>query len=101
VTTESCKGCRAAPFKVKEVVVPNGEDNDEDDGGDEDEDGGREEDEDNGREEDEDNDGGTESEMVPESNVVEIGLGWAVSTEGGMGIEEVNSGTGCLNEPPI
>jgi hypothetical protein len=58
--------------------------------------------EDNGRdEEDEDNVGGTESEMVPESNAVEIELACADSTEDGTGIEDVNSGTGLWNEPFI
>jgi len=58
--------------------------------------------EDNGRdEEDEDNVNGTESEMVPESNAVEIELACADSTEDGTGIEDVNSGTGLWNEPFI
>jgi hypothetical protein len=89
VTTESRKGCRAAAFEFEEVVpVVGGE-----------VDVGRE---DNGRdEEDEGNVGGTESEMVPESNVLEIELGCADSTEDGTGIEEVNSGTGFWNEPLI
>lgn len=67
------------------------------------EDNGRdEEDEDNGRDEEgEDNVGDTERDMVPESNVVETGLGCAVSTEAGTGIEDVNSGTGFWNEPVI
>lgn len=84
VTTESRKGCRAAAFEFEEVVLV---------------DTGRE---DNGiGEEDEDNVWGTESEIVPESNVLEIELGCAVSTEDGTGIEEVNSGTGLWNEPLI
>lgn len=32
---------------------------------------------------------------------MEIGLGCAVSKEDGVGIEDVNSGTGDLNEPLI
>ena len=88
VTTESRKGCRAAAFEFEEVAVVDGE-----------VDAGRE---DNSRdEEDEDNVGGTESEMVPESNVVEIEFGCADSTEDGTEIEEVNSGTGFWNEPRI
>lgn len=90
VTTESRKGCCAAPFELEEVVVVDGE-----------ADAGRE---DNGRdEEDEDKVGDAESETVPdsESNVVEIGFGCAVSTEDGTGIEDVNSGTGFWNEPVI
>jgi hypothetical protein len=58
--------------------------------------------EDNGRdEEDGDNVGDTESEMVPENNVVEIGLGCADSTEDRTGIEDVSSGIGLWNEPLI
>lgn len=45
--------------------------------------------------------GDTESEMVAESNVVEIELGCADSTEDRTGIEDVNSGTGLWNEPLI
>jgi len=45
--------------------------------------------------------GDTESEMVPESDVVEIELGRADSTEAWTGIEDVNSGTGLWNEPLI
>lgn len=57
MTTESREGCRAAAFECEEVAVVNGEI-----------DAGRE---DKGRDgEDEDNVGDTESEMVPESNVV-------------------------------
>lgn len=52
-------------------------------------------------EEDEDDVGGTESEMVPESNVVEIELGCADSTDDRTGIEDVNSGIGFWNEPLI
>jgi hypothetical protein len=85
VTTESRKGCRAAAFELEEVVLVV--------------DAGRE---DNGvGEEDEDSVEGTESEIVPESNVLEIELGCAVSTEDGTGIEDVNSGTGLWNEPLI
>jgi hypothetical protein len=88
VTTESRRECRAAAFDFEEVVVVDGE-----------VDVGRE---DNDRdEEDEDNVGDNESEMVPESNVVEIELGCADSTEDGTGIEDVNSGTGFWNEPLI
>jgi hypothetical protein len=88
VTTESRKGCRAAAFEFEEVVVVDGE---VDVGG-----------EDNGRdEEDEDDVGDTESEMVPENNVVGIELGCADSTEDGTGIEDVNSGIGLWNEPLI
>jgi len=88
VTTESRRGCRAAAFDFEEVVVVDGE-----------VDVGREDD---GRdEEDKDNVGDIESEMVPESNVVEIELGCADSTEDGTGIEDVNSGTGFWNEPLI
>jgi hypothetical protein len=81
VTTESRKGCRAAAFDFEEVVVVDGE-----------VDAGRE---DNGKV------GDTESETVAESNVVEIELGCADSTEDGTGIEDVNSGTGLWNEPLI
>lgn len=90
MTTESCKGCCAAAFdfELLVVVVVGGE-----------VDAGR--DDDGGDEEGEDNAGGTESEMVPESNVVEIELGCAVKTEDGTGIEDVNSGTGFWNEPLI
>lgn len=88
MTTESRKGCRAAAFDFEEVVVVIGE---ADAGG-----------EDDGRnKEDEDNVGGTESEMVPESNAVEIELACADSTEDGTVIEDVNSGTGLWNEPLI
>lgn len=78
VTTESRKGCRAAAFEFEEVVLVV--------------DAGREDD--GIGEEDEDRVGGTESEIVPENNVLETELGCAVSTEDGTGIEEVNSGTG-------
>jgi hypothetical protein len=79
VTTESRKGCRAAAFEFEEVVVVDGE---VDVGG-------------------EDDVGDTESEMVPENNVVGIELGCADSTEDGTGIEDVNSGIGFWNEPLI
>lgn len=84
MTTESRKECWVAAF-FEEVVVVDGE-----------VDVGRED-----CKKDEDNVGGTESEMVPESNVVEIELGCAVRSEDGTGIEEVNSGTGLWNEPLI
>ncbi len=88
VRTESRKGCRAAAFEFEEVVVVDGE-----------VDAGRE---DKGRdEEDEDDVGDTGSEMVPESNVVEIESGCADSKEDGTGIEDVNWGTGFWNEPLI
>ena len=51
--------------------------------------------------EDDGNVGDTESETVPESNVVDIELGCADNTEDGTGIEDVNSGTGLWNEPLI
>jgi len=84
VTTESRKGCRAAAFEfvVDGEVDAGREDDDRDEG-------------------EEDDDGDAESEMVPESNVVEIELGCADSTADGTGIEDVNSGTGFWNEPFI
>lgn len=43
----------------------------------------------------------TGSLIASESNEVEIELGCAVSTEDGIGIEDVNAGTGDWNEPLI
>jgi hypothetical protein len=54
----------------------------------------------NGRDNEEDV-GNSGNEMVSESNVVEIELRCAVSTEDGIGIVDVNSGTGDWNEPLI
>lgn len=84
VTTESHKESRAAAL-FDEVVGVDGV-----------VDVGRED-----FEKDEDNVGGTESEMVPENNVVEIELGCAVISEDGTGIEDVNSEIGFWNEPLI
>ncbi len=85
---EGRKGCRAAASEREEVeeAVVEGE-----------VDAGREDNDKDG----EDNVGGTESEIIPESKVVEIGSGCAVSTEDGTGIEDVSSGFGFWNEPLI
>jgi hypothetical protein len=50
---------------------------------------------------DEEDVGDKENEIVCESNVVEIELRCAVSREDGIGIEDVNSGTGDWNDPLI
>jgi hypothetical protein len=84
--SRSGKGSRAAAFDFEEVVLVDGE-----------VDVGRE---DNSRD-DEENVGDVESELFSESNVVEIELGCANSTEDGTGIEDVNSGTGFWNDPLI
>ncbi len=84
--SRSGKGCRAAAFDFEEVVLVDGEVNvgREDNSGD-----------------DEEDVGDVERELFSESNVVEIELGCADSTEDGTGIEDVNSGTGFRNEPLI
>lgn len=53
---------------------------------------------DNGEDDDE---GLADVEVVPKSSEVEMGLGCAVSTEDGTGIEDVNSGIGESSEPLI
>ena len=89
VMTQSGSDCRVATLVREEVVVvvAVGE-----------EIGNGVELEDNGEDDDE---GLTDVEVVPKSSEVEMGLGCAVSTEDGTGIEDVNSGIGESNEPLI
>jgi hypothetical protein len=84
VMNKTRKGCCAAAFDFAEVAVVVVVDKEVDVG-----------------REDDGEVGDTESEAAPESNVVEIELGCADSTEDGTGIEDVNSETGLWNEPLI